>query len=222
MTTFKTLLLAAALVSPATLVATAADAQTTSVGVVDPQGAIAGSKAWTTARTQIETTYKTQLDQADARRRAIATELQPLVTAFQTAQRAPNANQASLQTQAQAIQARETAANQELARLTQPAQRAQQYVIEQIQAKLGDAVTNVTRTKNVGLVVRPDAVLFAQPAADMTPAITAELDRLVPTVSTAVPANWQPNQAGQGGQGAAPAAAAPAATRPATRPSQGR
>jgi len=222
MTTFKTLLLAAALVSPATLVATAADAQTTSVGVVDPQGAIAGSKAWTTARTQIETTYKTQLDQADARRRAIATELQPLVTAFQTAQRAPNANQASLQTQAQAIQARETAANQELARLTQPAQRAQQYVIEQIQAKLGDAVTNVTRTKNVGLVVRPDAVLFAQPAADMTPAITAELDRLVPTVSTAVPANWQPNQAGQGGQGAAPAAAAPAATRPSTRPSQGR
>ncbi len=222
MTTFKTLLLAAALVSPATLVATAADAQTTSVGVVDPQGAIAGSKAWTTARTQIETTYKTQLDQADARRRAIATELQPLVTAFQTAQRAPNANQASLQTQAQAIQARETAANQELARLTQPAQRAQQYVIEQIQAKLGDAVTNVTRTKNVGLVVRPDAVLFAQPAADMTPAITAELDRLVPTVSTAVPANWQPNQAGQGGQGAAPAAAAPAATRPATRPTQGR
>jgi Skp family chaperone for outer membrane proteins len=222
MTTFKTLLLAAALVSPATLVATAADAQTTSVGVVDPQGAIAGSKAWTTARTQIETTYKTQLDQADARRRAIATELQPLVTAFQTAQRAPNANQASLQTQAQAIQARETAANQELARLTQPAQRAQQYVIEQIQAKLGDAVTNVTRTKNVGLVVRPDAVLFAQPAADMTPAITAELDRLVPTVSTAVPANWQPNQAGQGGQGAAPAAAAPAVARPATRPSQGR
>jgi len=220
MTTFKTLLLAAALVSPATLVATAADAQTTSVGVVDPQGAIAGSKAWTTARTQIETTYKTQLDQADARRRAIATELQPLVTAFQTAQRAPNANQASLQTQAQAIQARETAANQELARLTQPAQRAQQYVIEQIQAKLGDAVTNVTKAKNIGMVVRPDAVLFAQPVADITPAITTELDRLVPTASTAVPANWQPNQQGQG-QGAAPAATAPA--RPATRPAtQGR
>lgn len=222
MNTFKTILMAAALVAPATLVATHAQAQVAGIAVADPEAAVAGSKAWGAARTQIQTTYKTQLDQADARRRAIATELQPLVTAFQTAQRAPNANQASLQTQAQAIQARETAANQELARLTQPAQRAQQYVIEQIQAKLGDAVTNVTRTKNVGLVVRPDAVLFAQPAADMTPAITAELDRLVPTVSTAVPANWQPNQAGQGGQGAAPAAVAPAATRPATRPSQGR
>jgi Skp family chaperone for outer membrane proteins len=220
MTKFKTLLLAAALVAPATLAATAADAQAASVAVVDPQGAIAGSKAWTTARGQIETTYKTQLDQADARRRAIATELQPLVTAFQTAQRAPNPNAASLQSQAQAIQARENAANQELARLTQPAQRAQQYVIEQIQAKLGDAVTNVTKAKNIGMVVRPDAVLFAQPAADITPAITTELDRLVPTVSTAVPANWQPNGQGQA-QGAAPAAAAPA--RPAPRPAtQGR
>lgn len=221
MTTFKTLLLAAALAAPAILAATAADAQTTSVGVVDPQGAIAGSKAWSTARTQIEATYKTQLDQADARRRAIATELQPLVTAFQTAQRAPNPNAASLQTQAQAIQARENAANQELARLTQPAQRAQQYVIEQIQAKLGDAVTNVTKAKNIGMVVRPDAVLFAQPVADITPAITTELDRLVPTVSTAVPANWQPNQQGGQAQGAAPAAAAPAAAR-STRPAQGR
>jgi len=81
-------------------------------------------------------------------------------------------------------------------------------------------VTNVTKAKNIGMVVRPDAVLFAQPVADITPAITTELDRLVPTASTAVPANWQPNQQGQG-QGAAPAATAPA--RPATRPAtQGR
>lgn len=205
MTSFKTLLLAAAIVAPATVAATTAQAQVGGIAVADPQGAIAGSKAWTTARGQIETTYKTQLDQAETRRQAIARELQPLVTAFQTAQRAPNANQASLQTQAQAIQAKETAGNQELARLTSPAQRAQQYVIEQIQAKLGEAVTNAVKTKNVSLLLRPDAALFAQPAADITPAVTAELDRLVPSVSTAVPANWQPNQQGQGGAQSAPA-----------------
>ncbi len=207
MTTFKTLLLAAALVAPATMVASTAQAQVNGVAVADPQGAIAGSKAWTTARGQIETTYKAQLDQAEARRQAIAKELQPLVTAFQTAQRAPGANQASLQTQAQAIQAKETAGNQELARLTSPAQRAQQYVIEQIQAKLGDAVTNAVKAKNVSLLLRPDAALFAQPTADITSAVTAELDRLVPSVSTAVPASWQPNQQGQ--QGGAPAPATP-------------
>lgn len=209
MTTFKTLLLAAAVAAPAVVAAPAAQAQVSGIAVADPQGAIAGSKAWTTARGQIETTYKAQLDQAEARRQAIAKELQPLVTAFQTAQRAPNPNQASLQTQAQAIQTRENAANQELARLTQPAQRAQQYVIEQIQAKLADAVTNAVKARNVSLLLRPDAALFAQPTADITSAITAELDRLVPSVGITPPASWQPNQQGQQ-QGAAPAAAAPA------------
>ena len=215
MTTFKTLLLAAALVAPAAMTATAADAQVSGIAVADAQGAIANSKAWNAARAQIETTYKAQLDQAETRRQAVARELQPLVTAFQTAQRAPGATDASLRPQAQAIQTRETAANQELARLTQPAQRAQQYAIEQIQAKLSDAVTAAVRAKNVSLLLRPEAALFAQPTADITPAITTELDRLVPSVSTAVPANWQPNQQGGQQQSAAPAPAgrAPAATR---------
>ena len=217
MTTFKTLLLAAALVAPAAMTATAADAQVSGVAVADAQGAIANSKAWNAARAQIETTYKAQLDQAETRRQAVARELQPLVTAFQTAQRAPGATEATLRPQAQAIQTRENAANQELARLTQPAQRAQQYAIEQSQAKLSDAVTAAVRAKNVSLLLRPEAALFAQPTADITAAITTELDRLVPTVSTAVPANWQPNQQGgqqqQGAAPAAPAARAPAATR---------
>ena len=216
MTTFKTLLLAAAaLVAPAAMTATAADAQVSGIAVADAQGAIANSKAWNAARAQIETTYKAQLDQAETRRQAVARELQPLVTAFQTAQRAPGATEATLRPQAQAIQARENAANQELARLTQPAQRAQQYAIEQIQAKLSDAVTAAVRAKNVSLLLRPEAALFAQPTADITAAVTTELDRLVPSVSTAVPANWQPNQGGQQQQGAAPAPAAraPAATR---------
>ncbi len=212
MTTFKTLLLAAALVAPAAMTATAADAQVSGIAVADAQGAIANSKAWNTARAQIETTYKAQLDQAEARRQAVARELQPLVTAFQTAQRAPGATEATLRPQAQAIQTRENAANQELARLTQPAQRAQQYAIEQIQAKLSDAVTAAVRAKNVSLLLRPEAALFAQPTADITAAITTELDRLVPSVSTAVPANWQPNQNGQQQQGAAPAPAPAAAT----------
>ena len=71
MTTFKTLLVAAAVLSPAAIVAPA-QAQVSGIAVADPQGAIAGSKAWTTARGQIETTYKSQLDQAETRRQAIA------------------------------------------------------------------------------------------------------------------------------------------------------
>jgi len=210
--TIKTLLLAAALVAPA--VATTAGAQT--VAVANPEGAVGNSKAWAAARTQIETTYKAQLDQANARREAVGRELQPLVTAFNTARAAPNANQAALQTQAQAIQTREQAAQAELSRLTAPAQRAQAYAIEQISNRLNEAVQAVVRARNVTMLVRPDAVLFANPTADVTAAITTELDRLVPTVGITPPANWQP---GQQQQGAAPAATAPAATTPA-RPAQ--
>lgn len=206
MTYSAKLLAAAALfaVSPAA-------AQVNGVAVADPQGAIAATKAWAAARTQIQTTYKAQIDQAAARGKAIDAELQPLITQFQTAQRAPGATNASLQPQYQAIQAKQQAGQAELARITAPAERAQAYAIEQIQGRLGEAVQAVVKARNVSLLVNPQAVLIAQPAADVTPAVTAELDRLVPSVSTAVPATWQP---GQQQQGAAPA------TAPATTPAR--
>lgn len=208
MTTFKTLLLAAALAAPAAIVSTSATAQVGGVAVADPEAAVANSKAWATARTQIQTTYKTQIDQANARRQAISTELQPLVDAYQKAAAAPGATEASLRSQATAIQTKEQAGNAELQRLTAPASRAQAYALEQISAKLPDAVSAAVRAKNVSLLLRPNAALFAQPTADITSAITAELDRTVPTVGITPPANWQPGQQQQ--QGAA--AAAPAAS----------
>ncbi|NJR79076.1 OmpH family outer membrane protein [Sphingomonas corticis] len=212
MTTFKTLLLAAALAVPGV-----AAAQVGGVAVADPEGAVANSKAWAAARGQIATTYKTQIDQANARRTAITTELQPLVAAYQRAAAAPGATEASLRTQAQAIQTKEQAANAELGRLTAPASRAQAYALEQISAKLPEAVNAAVRARNVSLLLRPNAALFANPAADITAAITAELDRTVPSVTITPPANWQPGQQQQGA--AAPAAgtpAAPATTAPAT------
>lgn len=214
MTNFKKLLLAAAVAVPAIAVGTSTSAQT--VAVANPDQAVANSRAWATARTQIETTYKAQIDQANARREAIGRELQPLVTAFNTARAAPNANQAALQTQAQQIQTREQAAQQELGRITLPAQRAQAYVVEQISGRLPEAVQAVVRARNVSLLVRPDAALFAAPASDVTAAITTELDRLVPTVGITPPANWQPGQ--QQGAAASAAGATSAATTPAARP----
>ncbi|KQN93418.1 outer membrane family protein [Sphingomonas sp. Leaf231] len=212
MTNFKHLLLAAALVAPGTFVAATATAQVAGIAVADPEAAVANSKAWATARTQIQTTYKAQIDQANTRRQAITTELQPLVAAYQKAAGAPGATEASLRTQAQAIQTREQTANAELQRLTAPASRAQAYALEQISAKLPDAVNAAVRAKSVSLLLRPNAALFAQPTTDITSAITAELDRAVPTVGITPPANWQPGQQGEAGAAAAAAPAAPAAT----------
>lgn len=206
MNTFSKLLVAAAVLSPAPALA-----QVSGIAVANADQAVANSRAWTAARTQIETTYKTQIDQARTRGQTLERELQPLITAFNTARAAPNANQASLQSQAQTIQTRQQAAQQELGRLTQPAQRAQAYALEQISNRLPEAVQTVVRARNVSLLLRPDAALFAQPTADITPAITTELDRLVPSVGITPPANWQPGQQQQ--------AAAPA-TAPAARPTQ--
>ena len=206
MTKFKLMLMAAAIAVPGTFAAGGAAAQVSGIAVANPEQAVANSKAWTAARAQIQSTYKTQLDQANTRRNAIQAELQPLVTAYQTAARAPGATEASLRPQAQAIQTKQQAAQQELTRLTQPAQRAEAYAIEQISAKLNDAVQAAVRARNVSLLLRPEAALFAQPAADITSSIIAELDKAVPSVGITPPANWQPG--GQGQQGAAPAPAA--------------
>lgn len=207
MTSFKMMLLAAAIVAPV-FGATALQAQT--VAVADPQAAVAGSTAFTTARTQIEATYKTQLDQAQARSTAIQGELQPLVTKLQNDQKA-NVAQATLQSEYASIQQRQQAGQQEIARITEPAQRAQAYAVEQIQARLGEAVQNVIKARNISMIVSPQAVLVAQPAADVTSAVTAELNRLVPSVGTTPPAGWQPGQQGA----AAPAAGARPAAAPA-------
>ena len=220
MTNFKHLLLAAALVTPGAFTAATATAQVAGIAVADPEAAVANSKAWATARQQIQTTYKAQLDQANTRRQAVQAELQPLVAAYQKAAAAPGATEASLRTQAQSIQTREQTANAELQRLTAPASRAQAYAIEQISAKLPDAVNGAVRAKNVSLLLRPNAALFAQPTTDITSAITAELDRLVPTVGVTPPANWQPGQ--QGDAGAAAPAAAPAAPAATSRTPTGR
>jgi Skp family chaperone for outer membrane proteins len=204
MTNMKTLLAAVALSAPAlTLGAGAAHAQVAGIAVADPEAAVGNTQAWATAKQQIETTYKAQLDQATARRNALATELKPLYDAFQKARSAPNPNQASLQQQAQTIQQKEEAGKQELARLQQPAARAQAYALEQISSHLQQAIQTVVQQKNVSLLLRPESAFFAQPSVDITSAITAELNRVVPSVSISPPANWQPGQQQQAAQPAA-------------------
>jgi len=216
MTTFKMMMLAAAAAIPGTVALVApAQAQVAGIAVADPQAAIGNSAAWAAARGQIATTYKTQIDQAEARRTAIANELRPLYAAFETARAAPNANEAALRTQATTIQNRQTAGEQELARITAPASRAQTYALEQIQRQLGAAVTAATTRKNVQILLTPNAVLFAQPTTDITADVTTELNRLVPSVGITPPAGWQPGQQQAAG---APAAAA----TPPARPNAGR
>lgn len=206
MTLSKQILLAAAFIAPATLGATAASAQATGgAAVADLQGAMGNTKAAQAAVAQVRTANAAVIAQIQARQQAAQTELQPLVAKFQ-ADQAANVAPATLQAEANTIQTRENAARADIARISTPIDRAQAYIAEQIQPKLQQAVQAAMAQRNVTVMLKPDSVFVALPAGDLTPAITAQLDTLVPSVNATPPAGWQPGQQGQ----AAPASAPPA------------
>lgn len=215
MTTLSKLLLAGAIAVP-TMIAVTAPAAAQSVAVLDPNAAVENSNAWKTATQTIQTTYKTQISQAQARQTALAAEIKTAAAALDTnhdnqisaAEAKANPNGV------QALQTKEQSAKQELQRLSEPFNRAQGYALEQISGHEDEAVTNVVKQRRVQVLLRPEAAIYADPATDLTGAVTAELDRLITApVSVTPPANWQP---GQQQQQAAPAAAQPAA-KPATQ-----
>ncbi|HEX7821602.1 MAG TPA: OmpH family outer membrane protein [Sphingobium sp.] len=198
----------------AMMVATPALAQSKlGIAVADVDRAVATSNAYTIARTQMETTYKVQIDQFNARKTALETDLKNKQDALSAAAKAAGttptpAVRAQLQGQYDALQAGQQSAQAELQRIGQPVGLAQAYVEEQIASKLTDALKNAMAAAKVDLVIKPDSTVSFQPSVDITAQVKAQLDTLVPSASIVPPAGWRP---GGQQQGAAPAAVAPAA-----------
>jgi hypothetical protein len=71
---------------------------------------------------------------------------------------------------------------------------AQLYAVEQIALKYDAAQQAVITAKKINVILAPDAFVWAPEAVDVTPAITAELDKVVPSVSTTPPAGWRPSR----------------------------
>lgn len=216
--TFK----AAALAAASLAVAGAAPAFAQSrqgIAVANVEQAVYESNAYTVARTQMQTTYKAQIDAFNARNTTLQTDLQTKQTALQTAlQAANNQPTPAIQTQYEAFQKAQADARTELERLGQPIQLAQAYVEEQIGAKLSDALKAAMTAAKVDLVLKPEATVSYQPVVDITTQVKTQLNTLVPSASITPPAGWRPG--GQQPGAAAPAAGvpAPAATTPAARP----
>ena len=188
-------LAAAALASPAML-APAAAQQVAGIGVVSPQAVLVNSTAFQTAQQQRPTTYKTQIDQANARRQAIATQLRPLYEKLQNESRAANAaqNQAALQQQYSQIQQIEASGQQELNQILEPVQLSQAYVEEQITDQLSTAIQNAATKKNVTLVITPESVLYAAAPYNMNQDVLAELNALIPAAQLVPPQGWLPRE----------------------------
>ena len=214
--------------APAT--ATSGGVRVAGLGIADLNAVVANSDANRTAAQQRPTTYKAQIDAYNARATAVQNQLKPLVEKFQRDQQAPNANQAALQQQANAIQQIQESAQRELNQIIQPVAYSEAYVTEQIEDKLDQAVKNAMTAGKITILIKPDAVLATENAYNLSPAILAELNKLLPSAQLVPPQGWEPRQirearaaqaAQQGGQqGGQQGAAQPA--RPAGPQPEGR
>lgn len=225
-TKFKTAALVAALAA-ATAFTTPALAQRGGaapaapvVVVADIDAAVQQSAAFTTAVSQIQTTYAPQIQNLNTRRQALQGELQTLFQAAQAAQAATPPNEQNVQNAIRAFQTAQQAAEREIATLNAPIELAVSYVQEQITLRVNEAVTAARTARRADIVLTRGAAIQVADSANITPAIVAELNRLVPNVQIVPPQGYEPGSLMRAAQQQAAAAAAgtpaPAAT-PETR-----
>ena len=192
------------------------------LGVANIEAIKVNSNANKVAQQQRPTTYKPQIDQANARAVAIQTQLKPLVDKFDRDRAAAAPNATLLQQQYAQIQQLQQSGQQEINRILQPVAYSEAYVEEQINEQLEKAISQAAAKKRVGLIITPESVIYADAAYNMNQAVLEELNTLIPSAQLVPPAGWEPRQVReqraqqQGATAAAPRSAAPAAPRPAT------
>lgn len=182
---YKSLALATALSAAASM---PAQAQVAGIATSSPEAVMVQSQARQAAYQQINTTYATQIQQVTALRNEINTLQQSLDTNGdrQVDQQEIAAQSAVVQQIEQKQQQADTATN--------PIALAQYYVIEQLLGRYGDAQQQVINSKNIQIMLTPEAFQYAADGANVTPDILAALNALVPTVTATPPANYQPRR----------------------------
>jgi Skp family chaperone for outer membrane proteins len=192
MTIFKPAAVAALL--SAAVIAVPASAQVSGIATADTAVAIARSKALGTAYQQIGTQYASVAQQLQAKR----TEINAINAQLDT-NKDRNLDQAEVDAAVKAknpLIAQIDTKQKELNSLQDPIVRAQLYSVEQIAQRYEAAQQAVITSKKIGVILTPEAFVWAPDAVDVTPAITAELDRAVPSVAIAPPADWRPSRQG--------------------------
>lgn len=165
------------------------------LAVANLDAVVANSNAFRTAQQQRPVTYKAQLDAAEAKRKQLEAQITPMITKFNKDRQAPNANQAALAQQAQAIQTLQESGQQELQRLVAPVALSEAYVTEQVEDKLDQAVKNAMGRKSVSLLLSPQAVVAVNNNAyNLNQDILNELNTLIPSAQLTPPQGWEPRQ----------------------------
>lgn len=217
---FKTAIVASLLLGATTVQPAMAQSGTMVQGlaVANLDAVIGNSNAYKIAEQQRPTTYKPQLDSAEARRAQIQAQLTPMVTKFNADSQATNPNQQSLAQQAQTIQKIQESGQAELQQILQPVAYSRAYVNEQIEEKLEAAIKAAMAKKKISLLLGNQVVLAVNDNKyNLNQDILNELNTLIPSAQLVPPQGWEPRQirearaqqAAQQGGAAAPAAGTP-------------
>ena len=124
--------LAMATLSVSPILSAPAIAQAKGVAVADVRIAAARSNAFQAASTQIETTYKAQIDQQQSRSQTLQAEINVLIAKYNEEAKKTPVNQAAAQAAGKAIQDKRQAAQTELSQIGAPVDLAISYVEDQI------------------------------------------------------------------------------------------
>lgn len=197
----KKAILAAMLAAPAMIaVAAPAHAQAGGIAYASPTSVVASSKAFAAANQQISTTYKSAFDQMQQRRTALDNELKPLVAQLDSnkdgkvSEDEAKAAQTAKNPAIEKIRTAQTNAQNDLARLSNPAARAELFAIESVLRQYEAAQLRVVNARKINVVLSPEVFMYAPDSANISQAITDEIDKVAPTVGIQPPANWQPSR----------------------------
>ena len=160
------------------------------IAVVNAPEVVLRSSALQAAYQQIDTTYATQRTTIQQRGQQRQTLLGQIDTngdkqvddaELQAAQGTP------------ALQQIEQLEN-EIAQNSGQIERARVYAIEQILLQYANVLQTTIQQNSIQLILTPDTVIYAQPAADISEKVLAALNTAAPSVAIAAPADWQPSR----------------------------
>lgn len=186
---FKSLALAGAAASTLAIAPASAQVQG-NMATVNTPGVIISTNAFRTAYQQIATTYATQIETIRARGQEQQTLLQQLDT--NSDGQLDEAEQRAAQGSSQMT--RLGAIEQEVVGLSNQVESARVYAVEQLLTQYSPAVQQIVTAQNIQMIVTPDALVYANPAADISQQVVTALNTSTPSVQITPPQGWQPRR----------------------------
>lgn len=179
------------------------------VAIANRDEIIAGSNAFRNANSERQIVYKNQIAMAEARRKQINAQIEPLVRKYKDDQLTGSATDTELQLQAQTIQSLQQSGIQELNTMRAPINLSEVFVLEQIGDVVNKAIVAAMDKRGITLVVPPQNLLAFNNAYILNGDVLAELNALLPNANVVPLDGWRPRaereaQAAQAAQLAQP------------------